>query len=469
MQRLADRSVVFTNYWLNSTPCMPARRDLFSGRIEFPWRSWGPRESFDPDWSVKLSETNVNTCFFTDHANMFDVGSSNYHHFFDSYQFVRGHFNDHCLTAVGDHADRSGMSKRIYTETTRGMDSEEKTFVAKNMTNVATWLDQHAGDAQPFFLLVDEFDPHWPLDPPEPYRSMYLKDRSLLDKNLSPFYKSGKASDYTDEEREWLEAQAAGKITLVDRWLGTVLDRMDQYNLWENTMLILTTDHGEFIGEYGQMSKGSGFSYPLFARIPLIVHYPGSPLGGKTSGQLACAVDLNATVLDALEVEEDPRCHGQSLVPVLRGESQAEPRQDVLYGWWGKGFYWTDGRYLLCKAPEQKGPLYQYGTDLGEKFVGLKNTYFDRYAGAETGRFMPHTDRPVYRVPSDGMAYSTRNADFDALFDLAADPDCRHNLYNSASDVTEQYLRRLVAAMQWLEVPSEHYVRLGLTKFAPEA
>ena len=82
LQRLAERGITFTNHWINSAPCMPARRDLCSGRIEFPWRSWGPRESFDPDWTLVLRDTDVTTCLFTDHANLFDV-PPRWHHRFD--------------------------------------------------------------------------------------------------------------------------------------------------------------------------------------------------------------------------------------------------------------------------------------------------------------------------------------------------------------------------------------------------
>lgn len=461
MDRLAQRSIVFDNHWINSAPCMPARRDLFSGRIEFPWRSWGPRESFDPDWCLKLRETDVNTCLFTDHANLFDTGAGNYHHFFDSYTFVRGHFNDHCAAAGPERPGRKGQSRRIYSEAAKNMDVLEKTFVYRNMYNVSQWLEEHHASHKPFFLFVDEFDPHWPLDPPEPYRSMYLEDKALLDKKLSGFYKSADRADYTEEEFTWLKAQYEGKITMVDKCLGMILDKMDRYDLWKDTMLIFTTDHGEFMGEYNAMSKGESFSYPLFAGIPLIIHYPGSPLNGRRVKELTCTVDLNPTVLNAFGLKQDESCHGISLIALLKGE-KSRGRNDVVYGWWGKGFYWTDGNFLLCKAPEKDGPLYQYGTNLGEKYVGLKDKYFDRYEGAETGAFMPHTRRPVYRVPSDGMAYSGLHADFDALFDLKSDPDCANNLYSTEKNLRNKCIGRLVNTMKEMQVPEEHYERLGL-------
>ncbi len=463
IERLAKRSITFTNHWIASAPCMPARRDLWTGRIEFPWRSWGPRESFDPDWALTLRDSDTMSVLFTDHANLFDVGAGNYHHWFDEYHFVRGHFNDHCATVLPVAPGRAGHTRQIYREVQKQITSEADTFVARNLTNVIKWLDTYAssGRDDSFFLCIDEFDPHWPLDPPEPYRSMYLDDHALIDLNLDTFYKSAWARDYSAYEIQWLNAQCAGKITLVDYWLSQLFDCLDRHQFWDDTLVILTTDHGEFIGEYGQMSKGSGFSYPLFARIPLFVALPGANHDGVKSDALTCTIDLHATVLDALGQTVSVDTHSHSLLPLLRSE-RSSIRESVLYGWWGKGFYWTDGEFLLCKAPEQAGPLYQYGTNLGEKWVGLGGSYLDRYANAEIGSFMPHTERPVYRVPSDGMAYAAPDADFDALFDLKRDPDCLTNLYATLPELRQKYLGELKVAMHTLSVPHEHFMRLGL-------
>lgn len=467
LDRLAQRCVTFDNHWINSSPCMPARRDLFSGRIEFPWRSWGPRESFDPDWSLMCRQAHIYSALFTDHANLFDAGGENYHLWFTEYQFTRGHFNDACRTAL-PLSDRLGQQrKQIYENGRRQWRDEQDTFVARTLRGAADWLDRAGREAAPFFMMIDEFDPHWPLDPPEPYRSMYLDDPSLVEKNLTTFYnKGGNASKYSHDELAWLNAQCAGKFTMVDRWIGELLDAMDRNRLWDDTMLIVTSDHGEFIGEYGQVSKGSGFCYPLFSRIPLLIHHPRAKPGHRCAA-LTCTVDLHATVLDALGLPVNQHAHGRSVLPLLTGDTDAI-RQDVLYGWWGKGFYWTDGHALLCKAPEAKGPLYQYGTNLGEKCTGLAGKHFDRYAGAnvEVGAFLPHTDRPVYRIPSDGMAYAGAGTDFDALFDLDTDPQCTTNLWNTDLARRNEAIARLASAMQALNVPDEHFVRLGMPSYA---
>jgi arylsulfatase A-like enzyme len=481
---LAERGVTFENHWINSAPCMPARRDLFSGRIEFPWRSWGPRESFDPDWSISLEDSDVSSYLFTDHANLFDIGSGNYHHHFDGYHFQRGHFNDHLEIGVPVEPGRKGHPRTIYRSAWPSFENGDSTFAAQTLTAASEWIQNESPHTQPFFLFIDEFDPHWPLDPPEPYRSLYLdecgvtsqtaadaevsrKSRDRAATPLNGFFKGGSVADYSAGELQWLRAQYAGKVTMVDHYLGRLFDAIDQRGLWDDTMVILTTDHGEFLGEYGQVSKGSGYSYPLFAQIPLIIAAPGSDKG-RTCHSLTCAVDLHPTVLNYLGVGCSPHTHGNDIGHLLaqcKQESPSRPggREDLIYGWWGREVYWTDGKYLFCKAPENRGPLYQYGTNLGEKCVGLSGKRFDRYAECEVGVFLPHTTRPVYRVRSDGLAYGAEPPEnADLLFDLATDPECRNNVIESGPSIEAVCKNRLSKLMNQMEVPQEQFERLGL-------
>jgi len=444
---LAKRACTFTNHWIGSSPCMPARRELWSGRLEFPWRSWGPLEPWDPNWAKQLTEAGLKTCLITDHANLFATGAGNYHHYFTGYEFIRGHGHDHWETRdVNDpapayswiHSYRRNVTHRTPIE------REEQSFAARTLSAAGQWLDNNAG--KPFFLMVDEFDPHIPYDPPEPYRSMYSDDQSELP--LSPH---GKVA-FDDPLAKLTRARYAGKLTMVDKWLGRVFDRVD----WENTVVILTTDHGEECGEHGLLGKGHGFNYPEYSRIPLLVHLPGGRTGKCDA--VTTTVDLHSTVIDALGQTPHPAVHGRSLLPLLRDERQSV-REAAMFGWWGRGFYCTDGKMLMCKAAVADGPKFQYGTNLGDKWVGLGTKPFDRYAGAEMGRYLPHVDVPVYRVPMGKRVYGHKTADFDAVFDLVNDPPCTHNLWDTHKTTA---MEMLVAQMRLHQVPLEHNERLGL-------
>lgn len=455
LDRLAQRSHVFDNHWIGSTPCMPARRELWSGRLEFPWRSWGPLEPWDANWARDLSRADVRTQLITDHANLFDIGAGNYHWHFTGYELIRGHVNDHWESREAGNGSPYERNAGHRTP----IESPQQSFAARTLTSVARWLEDNAADGVPWFLMVDEFDPHWPYDPPEPYRSMYAQDAEL-ETVTPPLSPQGLAS--TDPRiAEATRARYAGKLTMMDHYLGRVLDTLDRMQLWDQTMVILTTDHGEHCGEHDLLGKGHGWCYPEYARIPLMIHDPRAIASAGRCDALTTTVDLHATVLETMGQTPASSCHGRSLLPLLRGQADSV-RGAVMFGWWGRGFYATDGRWLVCKAPEAETPKFQYGTWLGEKHTGLRSEPFDRYAEATSGPFMPHIDLPVYRIPADGLAYASADADTDALFDLAEDPACARNQWDQL-DQRHAALAMLQAQMRWHAVPQEHYQRLNLS------
>ena len=91
--------VTFENAYLGSYPCMPARRDIWTGRYEFPWRGWGPLEYDDLDFIGLISDEHT-TMLITDHYHLFEHGSGNYHFHFDGWEFIRGQENDKYLDKI---------------------------------------------------------------------------------------------------------------------------------------------------------------------------------------------------------------------------------------------------------------------------------------------------------------------------------------------------------------------------------
>ena len=88
--RLNDRTVTFDNAWVGSMPCMPARRDLHTGRLSFLHRSWGPIEPFDDSLPEILKRNGVHTHLVTDHYHYFEEGGATYHTRYSSWEFNRG-------------------------------------------------------------------------------------------------------------------------------------------------------------------------------------------------------------------------------------------------------------------------------------------------------------------------------------------------------------------------------------------
>ncbi len=92
--RLAARSLTFDRHYVGSLPCMPARRDMLTGRLTFLHRSWGPLEPFDNAMPELLNDAGVYSHLITDHAHYWEDGGATYHNRYNTFEFVRGQEGD---------------------------------------------------------------------------------------------------------------------------------------------------------------------------------------------------------------------------------------------------------------------------------------------------------------------------------------------------------------------------------------
>jgi len=119
-----------------------------------------------------------------------------------------------------------------------------------------------------------------------------------------------------------LRALYAGEVTMVDRWVGMLLQKIEDLGLFENTAVIFTTDHGSYHGEHNYISKRAHI-YEEVGRIPLIIRSPGSE--GTMRGRCDALVqppDLMPTILELVGVQIPETVQGKSLIPIIRGEEK---------------------------------------------------------------------------------------------------------------------------------------------------
>lgn len=102
--RFAERATTFDSHFVGSLPCMPARRDLHTGRLNFMHRSWGPLEPFDNSFPELLGKCGVHSHLITDHLHYFEDGGSTYHTRFRTWDFIRGQEDDPCDGAAATRA-----------------------------------------------------------------------------------------------------------------------------------------------------------------------------------------------------------------------------------------------------------------------------------------------------------------------------------------------------------------------------
>jgi arylsulfatase A-like enzyme len=188
-KRLAERTLVFDNHYVGSLPCMPARRDLQSGRINFLHRSWGPMEPFDHSLPEILKGHGVYSHLITDHYHYFEDGGATYHTRFSSYEFVRGQEGDRWKAMVQppwkrlrekyhpDQFDQRPGSLPYHYMVNREYMREEKDFPCVNCFRLGNEFLDANHEADNWFLQIETFDPHEPLYAPPRLRERFATGR----------------------------------------------------------------------------------------------------------------------------------------------------------------------------------------------------------------------------------------------------------------------------------------------------
>lgn len=491
----AEKATRFTRHVTGSLPCMPARHDILCGAIDFLWKPWGSIELWEQPITRVLSHDGVTTALVTDHPHLFETGGENYHTDFDGWDYLRGHEADPWRTHkdptwVGTPAMPAGRGgwfmNRVMgiDDFERGYDRSRTFFREeadypgpRTMTAAARFLTEATPHHDRWFLFVDEFDPHEPFDTPAPWAGRYEdvppEDEANAPRSMiiwPPYVDGGVAKGLISEaEGRHVRANYGSKLSMIDHWFGRVLDAFDERGLWEDTALVVCTDHGHYLGEEREgndiWGKPGVPQYEPLGHTPLLIHWPGQD-GGGTCDALTTNVDLFATIADVYEAQVAHRTHGRSMVPLLTGEAEAI-REWAIGGYYGGWVQITDGtRKYVRGAVGENFPISMWSNRWSTMplhihgFEGLPAP--DQKAWLDT---MPGSDIPVIRQPyeaGDKLPFwvSGNTVDRHFLFDLGVDPDEQENRQGeSAADDMATLLREALVSV---DAPDEQLARLGL-------
>jgi arylsulfatase A-like enzyme len=467
LDSFAKRALRFEKHYSGSLPCMPARHDMLCGALDFLWKPWGSIEIWEDAITVYLRQKGVTTMLISDHPHLFETGGENYHTAFTAWDYERGHESDPWKTRPDPSWMGAPAFARGWTpyDNSRGYFRDESDFPGpRTMAAAAKWIDDNAAHHDRFFLFVDEFDPHEPFDTPEPYARMY--DESWEGPHLIwPPYARGALARGMLDERQARQVRACygGKLTMIDAWFGRVLDAIDRNALWDDTAIIVCTDHGHYLGEKDVWGKPPVPMYEPIGHIPLMVAWPAT--APATTDALTTNVDIFATIADLFGADVRHRTHGQSLVPVITGE-QASVRDWALAGVWGREVHVVDGRYKYARAPQgDNAPLSMWSNRWSTMPVAhapkLRLPPPDDRAWLDR---MPGSKVPVIRqpfTPGDLLPFWAYG-DFSGnhLYDLHNDPSEDEN---RTGERTERYAADLLRqALLAVEAPDDQLARLGL-------
>ncbi|NHN32071.1 sulfatase [Paenibacillus agricola] len=457
-QRLADRSVTFDNCYAGSLPCMPARRDLQTGRLNFLHRSWGPLEPFDDSMVALLTKQGVYTHLSTDHTHYFEDGGATYHTRYNSWEFARGQEGDPWKGNVKEPDIPESLSGPKLGDLWRQdwvnreyLDTEDKQPLAVTMKRGIEFIERNL-EQDRWFLQIEAFDPHEPFFTQQKYKDMY------------PHHYEGKHFDWPDygkvqqqpEEVQHVIYEYAALISMCDEYLGKIMDVFDRHDLWKDTMLIVNTDHGFLLGEHEWWGKNIQPFYNEIVNIPLFVWDPRSGAANVRSDALVQMIDMAPTLLDFFEVEIPPDMQGKPLMSLL--ESGATLREAVLFGVHGGHVNCTDGRYVYMRAPKDSSnePLYEY-TLMPMHMHQMFNP--KEFKGMElAGPFSFTKQAQVMKIK--GKTNPNKYRYESLLFDLQQDPKQENRLEDPKIEAL--MIRYMVQIMQAHDAPPEQFERLGI-------
>lgn len=458
--RLASRATTFDNFYAGSMPCMPARRELHTGRYNFLHRSWGPLEPFDDSMPEILGRQGIHTHLVSDHPHYWEDGGATYHTRYTTWEFFRGQEGDPWKGVVSNEVAQpgfAGFKKRLVRQDAVNrsyMATEDQHSQTRTVDAGLEFIRTNAA-ADRWMLQLELFDPHEPFFTHAKYKDLYPHEYDGPEFDWPGYQKVSEP----DAQVEHARREYAALVSMCDASLGRVLDAMDEHDLWDDTLLIVNTDHGFLLGEHGWWAKSVQPWFNELVHLPMFLWDPRTRGRDDRRGALAQTIDIAPTVLRWFGVEPTPDMQGHDLADVLLVDE--EVREAALFGIHGAHVNVTDGRYVYMRASTEQAnaPL--------EDFTLMPTHMKSRFGVAELADWQPAAPFAftkglrTMRVPASGMwmnpwQYGT------LLFDLVDDPEQNTPIVDD--EVELRMLRLLRAEMLRNDAPDSQFERLGIPR-----
>jgi arylsulfatase A-like enzyme len=372
MNKVSGEALRFMRAYPEGMPTIPARRAIMAGRRTFPFRGWHPYKDLPPQpgwapvgsdgktWTEVLREQGWTTGYVTDNPHLLLGVHKRFRKTFDRVELVDGQVP---LRRKPRHKASSAEVARNLPPVLRGSraeprmaaylaanprDRREEDFLAARVFREGMSWIEWAGARQPFALVIDTFDAHEPWDAPRRIKDLYGPPSEPLEP-IQPFPTPAakyRALELTQGILRRMRQLYAAEVTLVDTWLGHFLDRLANLGLAENTLLVLLSDHGVLLGEYGWVGKRYDEIHDELSHVPFLIRHPAGKAAGQASGYYASTHDVGPTVLAALGQHAPGHMDGVDLSPLFDGRqpARARPYRTASYN---DHVAASDGRWLL--------------------------------------------------------------------------------------------------------------------------
>ncbi|MCH8294962.1 sulfatase-like hydrolase/transferase, partial [Candidatus Poribacteria bacterium] len=406
IDRLVGEGVTFTHAYCQSPICTPSRGSFLTGMYPSAVHVNGNGNEFFPDSPPLVTRTLAEAGY--------DCGLIGKLHLASAYRRIEPRVNDGYRYWQYSHAPRDDWPQGhdyadwvkskgyVLGELTKSIDGvpaelHQTTWCAEKTIEFI----REKRDA-PWLASVNIYDPHPPFNPPTNYRDMFhpaempgpLFRESDLEQQKKleavDFQSKGRSPEELDirnpilprspgrrgqpekafidgRDAKTLQAAYYAMIKLIDDQVGRILDTLEETGQREQTVIIFTSDHGEMLGDHGLIQKGCRF-YEGLVRVPLIFSWPGQFERGLRSDALVELLDKTPTLLELAGLEVPEQMQGRSLLPILKGEADADSHRDFVRCEFYDALDMPDGTFATMYRDERYKLIVYHGHEHGELY-----------------------------------------------------------------------------------------------------
>lgn len=470
-RRLEKHTVTFDRCYVGSMPCIPARREIHTGRYNFLHRSWGPLEPFDDSMPELLKEHGVHSHLVTDHVHYVEDGGAHYLNRYSTWETFRGQEGDEWKGDLGAvditqilklediperyqkyHYMRQTMAKQDIINR-RFVQKEEDFPQTKTFAAGLEFIQQNC-DYDNWFVQIETFDPHEPYFSPDHYQDLYSEHGKENPYDWPPYGEDNEKID-TEEMRRKYYALAS----MCDANLGKILDIMDEKDLWKDTMLIVNTDHGFLLGEHGWWGKNLMPLYNDIANIPFFVWDPRCGCRNERRQSLIQTIDIAPTLLEYFGIDIPTDMQGKPLKDTIATDKAV--RKYALYGYHGGCINITDGTYTYLRQPVTAGSDNVYEYTLMPAHMHHPFSTEELCQAELSGPFTFTKGCPVLKIPTLDTSTGEGEFHFDnLLFNVEEDPEQLHPLSDPSKEA--QLVQEMKRLMIETDAPAEVFEKMGM-------
>ena len=361
LDALSKDSLTFSLSVPEAMPTGPARRALLTGVRSFPYRNyvptkglpvgpgWIPIPDFQPIFTEVMGEAGIETAYCTDNPFLIGPRFANFRRTLDdvkpsysqgAYRFLNKPFKRPATRSAIERYLMPELSDSVEVGRLRSMVGwnsiyrhRESQYPTARVIRSGINLVDDLKKKRPFFLGVDCFDPHEPLDAPQAFQLAAGKPKGIeVTKGITPIqpfetpYSWAVKVDADDETVQRVRELYAAEINFLDVWIGRLMNEMADQKLLDETVIYYMSDHGLTLGEHGLLGKHAARAQWHIYHVPAMIRHPEGKLAGQTSDFFASTHDVSRTLLGFMGVRAPGLMNGEDLSVLFDGKEPAQAR-----------------------------------------------------------------------------------------------------------------------------------------------